>query len=77
MWPCEVWVTAAQHPGLQQLRAHGSGRGAAEGVVARVGEGRGATCTPPGTDMSTKRGSESLTGLALKRHRVDSGMKTH
>lgn len=78
MCPGEVRVTAAHHPGLQQLRAHGSRRSASICVVARVRESSGAACIPSGTDMSIESGSESLPGLEkeLKRDGVDSGMKT-
>lgn len=75
----KVGVAAAHYPGLQQLRTHGGSRCASIRVVARVREGRGAACAPPGTDMSTERGSESLTALEkkLKRDRIDSGMETN
>ena len=48
-------------------------------MVARVREGSGATCSPLGIDMSTERGSESLTGLEKeqKKDGIGSRMKTY
>lgn len=77
MWPCEVWVTAAHHPGLQQLNSqlqqmcvHTQG---SEGP-----EDSGPPANPPGTDMSTERDQSHLTGFEKEPRRdgVDSRADT-